>query len=85
MNAPAPFISRLHDLPHGIPIHGSPFVPEDQMLVAAGHVYFHQRESIRARKRYPHGRSNGPRRWKVKVVTYRPAIDKILAAQDSTS
>ncbi len=66
----------------GVHIQGSPLVPEDQLLYIGGRIFFHRRMSLRGRKRRPHGRTNGPRRWKVRTVVYQPALDGLLAATD---
>lgn len=68
----------------GIPMFPSPYVPEDQLIRTSDGIYFHSRISIRAKRRRPHGRTNGPRRWKIKYVRYQPVYDRLKETRDDT-
>lgn len=63
----------------GIPLRTSELVPEGQVIMGGGAAWFHSRLSARARMRYPHGRRNGRRRWKVRYVRYQPDLDRVMA------
>ena len=64
----------------GVPLIPSPYVREGQLVQTDDAIYFHSRQSVRARRRRPHGRTNGPKRWKVRRVTYQPDFDRLVAA-----
>jgi hypothetical protein len=62
----------------GVPLIGSPNVPVGQLVQVGQLVYFHRHTAVTGRKRRPHGRTNGPRRWKVTTrVVEDPLIDKL--------
>lgn len=72
--------SAIPSLLTGVPVVLSRYVPEDAVYRIDGKIVMHGRTSHRARKRRPHGRANGPRRWKRWSVPYRPVYDRLLAA-----
>jgi hypothetical protein len=75
---------------HGVPMHGSVFVPEGNLVQTSidgrDVLFFHQRVSVRGRRRRPHGRPrNVRRRMKAKIVLYRPDFDKIKEQLDAVA
>lgn len=64
----------------GLALQGSSLVPEGQVVRMGDRVLYHERVSVRARRRRPHGRTNGPRRWKARIVLYRPDYDRMMEA-----
>lgn len=67
----------------GIRIFLTPYVDEKSMVQTKDGIYLHSRLSCRAKRRRPHGRTNGPRRWKVKYVRYQPVWDRLRVAASS--
>lgn len=63
----------------GVTIVASPYVPEGTMMMIGHQVLYHERVSVRVRHRKPHGRTNGPRRRRVRRVRYRPDYDRLMA------
>ncbi len=77
------FVVSVHAFPtpepsiNGIRVKFSPSIPRDKILLIDGDAYIFGRPSVRARRRRPHGRTNGPRRWKRETVTFSPMLDRI--------
>lgn len=63
----------------GVPIIGTRYVPVGEFLRTPAGIYFHRHEWYSGRYRKPHGRTNGPRKLKVKKRIYiDPAMQRIL-------
>jgi hypothetical protein len=74
----------------GLPIVGSAFVPRGTILRTNFNGYdtivYHRWLSVTGKKRKPHGRTNGPRRWKIKMrYIDDPAMAALLAEGGSGS
>lgn len=66
----------------GIDFIGSRYIPVGKFVyTASSTVYFHRRISHRGRFKRPHGRTNGPRRYKPRDVLYQPDYDRLKEAQ----
>jgi hypothetical protein len=68
----------------GIPLKGSPWIPEGKIFVMQDlfgqhGIYFHQRTSCKQKWRRPHGRRAVRKRMKETRSLYRPDYDKMLS------
>lgn len=57
----------------GMPLVPSALCPLDKVYVVGGAVHYHARTSVTGRLRKPHGRTSGPKRWKIKTRLIEPA------------